>query len=59
MLKKSSNLDELFIVKILAGIFDPLGSGDIDFLSRQIIDGLDPHRIIKRDELDNEQVLAA
>jgi hypothetical protein len=43
----------------LADIFDPLGSEDIDFVSRQIIDGLGAHAIIKRHELDNEQGLAS
>ena len=59
MIKKSSNLDEFLVATILADIFDPSGSDDFDFVSRKIVDGLDAHEMIKRDDFDNEEYLAA
>jgi len=59
MVKKSSNLDEFLVATILADIFDPSGSDDIDFLSRKIVDGLDDYGMVKNHNSDNEEVVAA
>ena len=59
MLKKSSSLDEFLVATILADIFDPSGSDDIDFVSRKIFYGLDVCGVIKNNDLDNEEGLAA
>ena len=59
MLKKSSSLDECLEATILADIFGPSGSNDIDFVTRKIIDGLDSCGMIKSKDFDNEDSLAA
>ena len=59
MFKKSSSLDEFLVATILADIFDPSGSDDIDFVSRKIVDGLDAFGMIKSHDSDNEEDLAA
>ena len=59
MLKKSSSFDEFLVATILADIFDPSGSDDIDFVSRKIVDGLDAHGMIKTSDFDNEEGFAA
>ena len=58
MLKKTSDFDDFLVATILADIFDPSGSDDINFVSRKIVDGLDACGMIKSHESDNE-VLAA
>ncbi len=59
MVKKSSNLDEFLVSTILADIFDPSGSEDFDFVSRKIVDGLDSHGMIKSNDFNNKEDLAA
>lgn len=59
MVKKASNLDDFLVATILADIFDPSGSDDIDFVSRKVVDGLDSNRMIKSHEFENEGGLAA
>ena len=59
MVEKSSIFDEFLIATILADIFDPSGSDDIDYVSRKIVDGLDSHWIIKGHDFVNEQDVAA
>ena len=59
MVKKSSSFDEFLVATILADIFDPSGSDDVDYLSRKIVDGFESNRIIKSHALDNKEGLAA
>ena len=59
MKKKSSNFDEFLVATILADIFDPSGSDDIDLVSRKITDGLDSYGMIKCYDFDNEEDMAA
>ena len=59
MVKKTSSFDDFFVATVLADIFDPSGSDDIDFVSRKIVDGLDAYGIVKSDDSDNEGVMAA
>tara|TARA_B100002019_G_scaffold136208_1_gene117374 strand:+ start:333 stop:512 length:180 start_codon:yes stop_codon:yes gene_type:complete len=59
MVKKTSSFDDFFVATILADIFDPSGSDDIDFVSRKIVDGLDAYGIVKSHDSDNEEVIAA
>ena len=59
MVKISSSFDEFFIATILADIFEPSGSDDIDFVSRKIVDGLDAYGIIKSNYFNNKEDLAA
>ena len=59
MIKKISNFDDFLVATILADIFDPSGSDDIDFLSGKIVDGLDAYGMIKSHECRNQEDLAA
>ena len=59
MSNNSSSFDDFIVATILADIFDPSGSDDIDFVSRKIVDGLDAHGMIKNHGFDNEEDLAA
>jgi len=59
MVKKSSSFDDFLVATILADIFDPSGSDDIDFVSRKIVDGLDAHGMIKSHASDYEEDVAA
>ena len=59
MVKKSSDFDDFLVATILADIFDPSGSDDIEFVSRKIVDGLDAHGMIKSNDFNNKEDLAA
>ena len=59
MLKKNSSFDDFLVATILADIFDPSGSDDIDFVSRKIVNGLDAHGMIKSHDFDKEADIAA
>ena len=59
MVKKASDFDDFLVATILADIFDPSGSDDIDFVSRKIVDGLDAYGMIKSDDFNNKEDLAA
>ena len=56
MFKKDSSFEDFLVATILGDIFDPSGSGNFDFLSRKIVDGLDAHGMIKRNDFDNENI---
>ena len=59
MPKKTSDFDDFLVATILADIFDPSGSDDIDFVSRKIVDGLDAYGMIKSNDISNDENLAA
>ena len=59
MSKKTSDFDDFLVATILADIFDPSGSDDIDFVSRKIVDGLDAYGMIKSHDFENEEDMAA
>jgi len=59
MVKKSSSFDDFLVATILADIFDPSGSDDFDFVSRKIVNGLDDFGMIKSNDFDNKEDLAA
>ena len=59
MVKKASDFDDFLVLTILADIFDPSGSDDIDYVSRKIVEGLDANGIIKSHELDDEERMVA
>ena len=59
MVKNTSDFDDFLVATILADIFDPSGSDDIDYVSRKIVDGLNSHGIIKGQDFDNEEDMAA
>ena len=58
MVKKASDFDDFLVATILADIFDPSGSDDIDFVSRKIVDGVDAYGMIKSKDFNNKEDLA-
>ena len=59
MVKKASDFDDFLVATILADIFDPSGSDDIDFVAKNIVDGLDAYGMIKSNDFNNKEDLAA
>ena len=55
MVKKASDFDDFLVATILADIFEPSGSDDIDYVSRKIVDGLDAQGMIIKNDFDNEK----
>tara|TARA_Y100000746_G_scaffold189657_1_gene169239 strand:+ start:396 stop:575 length:180 start_codon:yes stop_codon:yes gene_type:complete len=59
MNKKASDFDDFLIATILADLFDPSGSDDLDFVSNKIVDGLIENGIIKNKYFADEEDIAA
>ena len=50
MNKKASAFDDFLIATLLADLFDPTGSYDLDFVSKKIVDGLIENGIINDED---------
>ena len=59
MNKKASDFDDFLIATILADLFDPSGSDDLEFVSKKIVDGLIENGIIKNEDFTDEEDIAA
>ena len=64
MIKKASDFDDYFVATLLADLFDPSGSDDIDFVAKKIVNGLEEHRIIefndiKDKDIEDEELIAS
>ena len=59
MNKKASDFDDFLIATILADLFDPSGSDDLDFVSNKIVNGLIENGIIKNENITDEEDIAA
>ena len=59
MNKKASDFDDFLIATILADLFDPSGSDDVEFVSKKIVDGLIENGIIKNEDFTDEEDIAA
>ena len=59
MNKKASDFDDFLIATVLADLFDPSGSDDLDFVSNKIVDGLIDNGIIKNEDFTDEEDIAA
>ena len=59
MVKKTSIFDDFLVATILADIFDPSGSDDMDYVSKKIVDGLDSFDLLKSYAFDNKDDMAA
>ena len=55
MVKRASDFDDFLVATILADLFDPSGSDDIDLVSRKIFDGLDSYGMIKSYDFEDEE----
>ena len=54
MIKKASDFDDYFVATLLADLFDPSGSDDIDFVAKKIINGLEEYGIIDYKNTEDE-----
>ena len=59
MNKKASDFDEFLLLTILADLFDPSGSDDLDFISNKIVNGFIENGIIKNEDFKDEKDIAA
>ena len=59
MNKQTSDFDDFLISTILADLFDPSGSDDLDFVSNKIFDGLIKNGIIKNEDFTDKEDIAA
>ncbi len=53
MRKKASDFDDFLIATLLADLFDPSGSDDLDFVSKKIVDGLIENGIINDEDAED------
>ena len=54
MIRKASDFDDFLVATLLADLFDPSGSDDIDFVAKKIINGLEEHGIIDYKNIEDE-----
>ena len=59
MNKKASDFDEFLIATILADLFDPTGSENLEFVSKKIVDGLIENELMKKENYEDERDIAA
>lgn len=64
MIKKASDFDEFFVATLLADLFDPSSSDDMDFVAQQIVKGLEENGIvackdIKVEDIEDGELLAS
>ena len=64
MIRKASDFDDFFVATLLADLFDPSGSDDMDFVAKKIINGLEEYGIIdykntKEEYFDDKEPLAS
>ena len=59
MSKKASDFDDFLIATVLADLFDPSGSEDLEFVSKKIVDGLIDNGLIKNDDFEDKEDIAA
>ena len=59
MSKKASDFDDFLISTILADLFDPTGSANLEFVSEKIVDGLTENGLMKNEKFEDEGDIAA
>ena len=59
MNKKASDFDDFLIATILADLFDPTGSENLEFVSKKIVDGLMENGLMKNEKFEEEGDIAA
>ena len=64
MIRKASDFDDFLVATILADLFDPSGSDDIDLVAKKIINGLEEYGIIdyknnEDEDIADEELLAS
>ena len=59
MNKKASDFDDFLIATILADMFDPSGSENLELVSKKIVDGLIENGLMKNEKFEDEEDIAA
>ena len=59
MSEKASEFDDFLIATILADLFDPTGSENLEFVSKKIVDCLIENGLIKKENFEDEGDIAA
>ena len=59
MNKKASDFDDFLIATILADLFDPTGSENLEFVSKKIVNGLMDNGLMKNEKFEEEGNIAA
>ncbi len=59
MNKKASDFDDFLIATILADLFDPSGSENLELVSKKIVDGLIENGLMKNEKFGDEGNIAA
>ena len=59
MSEKASDFDDFLIATILADLFDPTGSENLEFVSKKIVDGLIENGLMKNEKFEDEVDIAA
>ena len=59
MSNKASDFDDFLIATILADLFDPSGSDDLDFVSKKIVNGLIDNGIMSNNNFEDKEDIAA
>ena len=54
MIRKASDFDDFLVATILADLFDPSGSDDIDLVTKKIINGLEEYGIIDYKNIEDK-----
>ena len=59
MNKKATDFDDFLIATLLADLFDPSGSENLEFVSKKIVDGLIENGLMKNEGFEDEGDIAA
>ena len=64
MIRKASDFDDFFVATLLADLFDPSGSDDLEVVAKKIINGLEENGIIdyknaEDEDFENEELIAS
>tara|TARA_B100000524_G_C23485413_1_gene311343 strand:+ start:352 stop:531 length:180 start_codon:yes stop_codon:yes gene_type:complete len=59
MNKKASDFDDFLIATILADLFDPSGSENLELVSKKIVNGLIENGLMKNEKFEDEGDIAA
>ena len=59
MRAKASDFDELFVLTVLADLFDSSGSDDPEYVAQKIIEGLEENNMLKTQCNENNEPMAA
>ena len=59
MNKQASDFDDFLIATILADLFDPTGSENLEFVSEIIVDGLIRNGLLQNEKFEDKGDIAA